>query len=76
MHWQNLENEWEQEKQKILNALLVGRDQDSLDLKLDNDISYRDSINLQTTSALNNVETLYVRQVCDTLQCSSWTGVQ
>ncbi|KAG1675940.1 Nuclear pore complex protein Nup93 [Nymphon striatum] len=63
LHWQNLENEWEQEKQKILNALHIGRDQETLNLKLDNEMTYQDSYNLQTSSSLNNVEVAYARQV-------------
>lgn len=38
-HWANMENEWEQEKQKILTAL-VGTGQDMLDFPQESQVTY------------------------------------
>ena len=38
-HWESMSNEWEREKQKILNAL-IGQGQDALDFPQDTEVKY------------------------------------
>ncbi|KAI0235619.1 Nuclear pore complex protein Nup93 [Lamellibrachia satsuma] len=61
-HWANMENEWEQEKQKILTAL-VGTGQDMLDFPQESQNLLSDTMNLQGRSAMDSVEMAYSRQV-------------
>ncbi|KAL5021935.1 hypothetical protein ScPMuIL_001090 [Solemya velum] len=60
-HWECMENEWEREKQKILNALL-GAGQDSLDLPQETE-SFLEPVTMQGRSNLDNIEMGYARQV-------------
>ncbi|KAL4234656.1 Nucleoporin nup93 [Mactra antiquata] len=61
-HWECMENEWEREKQKILNALL-GSGQDTIDFQPETESFLTDSISMHGRSALDNVEMAYSRQV-------------
>ncbi|XP_052817034.1 nuclear pore complex protein Nup93-like [Mya arenaria] len=61
-HWECMENEWEREKQKILNALL-GSGQDTIDFQPETESFLIDSVSLQGRSALDNMEMAYSRQV-------------
>ncbi|XP_013389179.1 nuclear pore complex protein Nup93-like [Lingula anatina] len=61
-HWDSLVNEWEREKQKILNAL-IGTGHDTLDFPQEQESILGDSINMQGRSAMDNVEMAYARQV-------------
>ncbi|KAH3768860.1 hypothetical protein DPMN_170076 [Dreissena polymorpha] len=61
-HWDCMENEWEREKQKILNALL-GSGHDTIDLQPETDSFLMDSVSMQGRSALGNIEIAYARQV-------------
>ncbi|XP_060553313.1 nuclear pore complex protein Nup93-like [Ruditapes philippinarum] len=63
-HWECMENEWEREKQKILNALL-GSGQDTIDFQPETESFLMDSVSMQGRSALDNVEMAYSRQVYD-----------
>lgn len=63
-HWECMENEWEREKQKILNALL-GSGQDAIDFQPVNEGFCMESFSMQGRSALDNVEMAYSRQVND-----------
>ncbi|XP_064611037.1 nuclear pore complex protein Nup93-like [Liolophura sinensis] len=60
-HWECAENEWEREKQKILNAL-IGAGQE-LDLQPESESILGESISMHGRSALDNVEMAYARQV-------------
>ncbi|CAH1780372.1 unnamed protein product [Owenia fusiformis] len=61
-HWSGLEEEWEREKQKILNAL-IGSGQDIRDFTQESESILSDSISMQGRSAMDNVEMAYARQV-------------
>lgn len=63
-HWECLRDEWEREKQKILNALL-GSGQERLDLIQETDVTMGDSAVSVTghRSTMNSVELVYARHV-------------
>ncbi|XP_055926335.1 nuclear pore complex protein Nup93-like [Argiope bruennichi] len=60
--WETLESEWEQEKMKILNAL-VGPSQELLDVTSDSKSFLSETINLKTRSAMDNIEMLYAKEL-------------
>ncbi|XP_014680771.1 PREDICTED: nuclear pore complex protein Nup93-like [Priapulus caudatus] len=60
-YFETLENEWEQEKQRILNAL-IGSSGEFLSFPQDNEVSISE-VDMKTRSSLNNVEMAYARQV-------------
>ncbi|ESO86520.1 hypothetical protein LOTGIDRAFT_179365 [Lottia gigantea] len=60
--WESLENEWEREKQKILNTLL-GSGQETLDFQPEAESFIGDSVFTQGRSNLDHIETAYARQV-------------
>lgn len=60
--WSCMENEWEKEKEKILNSLL-GAGQESLDFAAEAEVFTTSSLNLQGRSALDATELSYARQV-------------
>ncbi|CAL1263288.1 unnamed protein product [Larinioides sclopetarius] len=60
--WETLESEWEQEKMKILNAL-VGPSQELLDVTTDSKSFLSETINLKTRSAMDSIEMLYAREL-------------
>ncbi|XP_055955710.1 nuclear pore complex protein Nup93 [Patella vulgata] len=60
--WESLENEWEREKQKILNTLL-GSGQETLDFQPETESFIGDSLFTQGRSNLDHIETAYARQV-------------
>ncbi|GFU84464.1 nuclear pore complex protein Nup93, partial [Trichonephila clavipes] len=60
--WETLESEWEQEKMKILNAL-VGPSQELLDVTTDSKSFLSETINLKTRSAMDNIEMLYAKEL-------------
>uniref|UniRef100_T1ISV4 Uncharacterized protein n=1 Tax=Strigamia maritima TaxID=126957 RepID=T1ISV4_STRMM len=63
VHWDSLQNEWEVEKQRILNGLL-GSSQDGLELNLEREVtSVAESLIMKTRSVMDNVELAYARQV-------------
>ncbi|KAK2189808.1 hypothetical protein NP493_96g07020 [Ridgeia piscesae] len=61
-HWADMESEWEQEKQKILTAL-VGTGQDMLDFPHDSQNLLTDTMNMQGRTAMDSVEMAYAKQV-------------
>lgn len=61
-HWECMENEWEREKQKILNSLR-GFGQDTYDFQPESESFLDDQVSLQGRSNLDNVEMAYARQV-------------
>lgn len=61
-HWECMENEWEREKQKILNTLL-GSGQETIDFQPDTESFLTDTVTMQGRSNLDNVEIAYARQV-------------
>ncbi|XP_006820413.2 nuclear pore complex protein Nup93-like [Saccoglossus kowalevskii] len=61
-HWDCMLSEWEQEKQKILNAL-IGAGTDVLDIPQETESILSDSITMQGRSAMDNVEMAYSRQL-------------
>lgn len=61
-HWKSMEDEWEREKQKILNCLL-GSGQDTIDFQPETESFLLDPVSMQGRSALDNVEMAYSRQV-------------
>jgi len=54
-HWECMENEWEREKQRILNALL-GSGQDTIDFQPETESFLTDTIPMQGRSALDTTE--------------------
>ncbi|XP_046568513.1 nuclear pore complex protein Nup93-like [Haliotis rubra] len=60
--WECMENEWEREKQKILNTLLSSS-QDGLELQQETESFIGDTIYTQGRSSLDHVEMAYARQV-------------
>ncbi|CAH3176978.1 unnamed protein product [Porites lobata] len=60
--WSCMENEWEKEKEKILNSLL-GAGQESLDFAVETEVFTTSSLNLQGRSALDATELAYARQI-------------
>lgn len=61
--WESMEEEWEREKQKILNALL-GTGHQMLDYSQETEQSLlSDVVSMQGRSALNNIEMAYASQV-------------
>lgn len=60
-HWECLENEWEREKQKILNAL-VGSGQGMVDFPQESESMLGESINMQGRSTMDYIEMAYARQ--------------
>ncbi|XP_020602897.1 nuclear pore complex protein Nup93-like [Orbicella faveolata] len=60
--WSCMENEWEKEKEKILNSLL-GAGQETLDFSAEAEVFTTSSLNLQGRSALDATELAYARQV-------------
>ncbi|KAJ8303074.1 hypothetical protein KUTeg_019470 [Tegillarca granosa] len=60
-HWECMENEWEREKQKILNSLR-GLGQDTYDFQPESESFLDDQVSLQGRSNLDNVEMAYARQ--------------
>ncbi|XP_054706353.1 nuclear pore complex protein Nup93-like [Uloborus diversus] len=60
--WETLESEWEQEKQKILTAL-VGPSHELLDVSTDNKTYLSETISLKTRSAMDNVEMIYAKEL-------------
>lgn len=75
LHWESLECEWENEKQKILNALL-GSGQDLVDIPFDTETSVADSVLMKTRSAMDNVEMAYARQVYVYNECVVQGGIK
>ncbi|KAK2144899.1 hypothetical protein LSH36_721g01052 [Paralvinella palmiformis] len=62
-HWETMENEWEREKQKILNAL-VGSGQADFDFSVESEQSIlSENINMQGRTMLDDVEMAYSRQI-------------
>ncbi|XP_059162487.1 nuclear pore complex protein Nup93-like [Physella acuta] len=61
-HWECMENEWEREKQRILNSLL-GSGQESFEFQQDPEMLISDGQLSQGRSSLDNVEMAYARQV-------------
>ena len=61
-HWRCMENEWEQQKLKILNSLL-GSDQDTLDFSADVFDGTLSRVDLSQRSGLDFVEMAYARQI-------------
>lgn len=62
MYWDNMELEWEQQKQNILNSF-VGNSQDISDMKISLETSVSEPSNARTRSAMDNIEMLYSKQV-------------
>lgn len=60
--WSCMENEWEKEKEKILNSLL-GAGQESIDFSAESEVFTSSSLNMQGRSALDATELAYARQV-------------
>ncbi|GIY44503.1 nuclear pore complex protein Nup93 [Caerostris extrusa] len=60
--WETLENEWEQEKLKILNAL-IGPSHELLDVTADSKSFLCETTNLKTRSAMDNIEMLYAKEL-------------
>ncbi|ELT94870.1 hypothetical protein CAPTEDRAFT_177509 [Capitella teleta] len=61
-HWDTMESEWEREKQKILNALVVSG-QEPFDFSQESESVLGNSISMQGRSTLDSVEMAYSRQV-------------
>lgn len=61
-HWECMENEWEREKQKILNSLR-GLGQDTVDFQPESESFLADPVSMHGRSNLDNVEMAYARQV-------------
>lgn len=61
-HWECMENEWEREKQKILNSLL-GSNQEPFELQQDPEMLISTSQLNQGRSSLDHIEMAYARQV-------------
>lgn len=61
-HWKCMENEWEQQKLKILNSLL-GSDRDSFDFPADVIDTTSGHLNFSQRSALDATEIAYARQI-------------
>ncbi|XP_069113478.1 nuclear pore complex protein Nup93-like [Argopecten irradians] len=61
-HWECMENEWEREKQKILNSMR-GPGQDTFDFQPESESFLADPVNMQGRSSLDNIEAAYARQV-------------
>ncbi|KAG8175420.1 hypothetical protein JTE90_021117 [Oedothorax gibbosus] len=62
MFWETLDSEWEQEKMKILNAL-VGPSQELLEVTTDVKSFLSETINLKTRSAMDNFEIMYAKEL-------------
>lgn len=62
IYWDNMEFEWEQQKQKILNSF-VGSSQDVSDVKINLETSVSEPSNIRTRSAMDNIEMLYAKEV-------------
>ncbi|KAK2560702.1 Nuclear pore complex protein Nup93 [Acropora cervicornis] len=60
--WSCMENEWEKEKEKILNSLL-GAGQESIDFSAESEVFTSSSLNMQGRSALDATELAYARQL-------------
>ncbi|KAK3744462.1 hypothetical protein QZH41_012886 [Actinostola sp. cb2023] len=60
--WSCMENEWEKEKEKILNSLL-GAGQETLDFPSEPEVFSTSSLNIQGRSALDAMELAYAKQV-------------
>ncbi|XP_070536264.1 nuclear pore complex protein Nup93-like [Ptychodera flava] len=61
-HWDSIQTEWEQEKQKILNAL-IGASTDVLDIPQETESILSDGVDMKGRSAMDNVEMAYSRQL-------------
>ncbi|XP_052062169.1 nuclear pore complex protein Nup93-like [Mytilus californianus] len=61
-HWECMENEWEREKQKILNSLR-GLGQDTVDFQPESESFLAEPVSIQGRSNLDNIEMAYARQV-------------
>ncbi|KAK3579843.1 hypothetical protein CHS0354_015256 [Potamilus streckersoni] len=61
-HWECLENEWEREKQKILNALL-GSGHETIDFQPETESFLTDTITMKGRSNLDEIEMAYAKQV-------------
>ncbi|KAK3085381.1 hypothetical protein FSP39_002489 [Pinctada imbricata] len=61
-HWECMENEWEREKQKILNSLR-GLGQDTLDFQPESESFVAEPVSMHGRSNLDNMEMAYARQV-------------
>lgn len=61
-HWECMENEWEREKQKILNTLR-GLNQETTDFQPEAESFAVDPVSMHGRSNLNNIEMAYARQV-------------
>ncbi|XP_055890475.1 nuclear pore complex protein Nup93-like isoform X2 [Biomphalaria glabrata] len=61
-NWESMENEWEKEKQKILNSLL-GSGLESFEFQQDPEMIISDSLLNQGRSSLDHIEMAYAREV-------------
>ena len=57
-----MQNEWEAEKQRILNTL-IGSGQDLIDIAPETENLSRDGVSMEGRSAMDNIEMAYARQV-------------
>lgn len=62
LFWETMESEWEQEKQKILNALM-GPSQELLDVSLDIEPTLSESVDMRTRSAMDGTEMAYAKEI-------------
>ncbi|XP_042895519.1 nuclear pore complex protein Nup93 [Parasteatoda tepidariorum] len=60
--WETLQSEWEQEKMKILNALL-GPSNELLDVTPDNKSFMSETMNLNSRSTMDNTEMMYAKEL-------------
>ncbi|XP_064640294.1 nuclear pore complex protein Nup93-like [Lineus longissimus] len=61
-HWARQEDEWEREKQRILNAL-VGTGQETMDFPQETEGLLNDSVSMNGRSTLDSTEMAYAKQV-------------
>ncbi|XP_076352512.1 nuclear pore complex protein Nup93-like [Tachypleus tridentatus] len=62
LYWESLENEWEQEKQRILNAL-VGSSQEVIDVTLNAESTVMESSSIVSRSAMDSIEMAYAKVI-------------
>ncbi|XP_072013036.1 nuclear pore complex protein Nup93-like [Amphiura filiformis] len=60
--WDSMRNEWETEKQRILNTL-IGSGQDLIDIAPETENLSRDGVSMEGRSAMDSMEMAYARQV-------------
>uniref|UniRef100_A0A2C9L0J0 Nuclear pore protein n=1 Tax=Biomphalaria glabrata TaxID=6526 RepID=A0A2C9L0J0_BIOGL len=73
-NWESMENEWEKEKQKILNSLL-GSGLESFEFQQDPEMIISDSLLSQGRSSLDHIEMAYAREKYFNVETKSKTHI-